>query len=370
MTPKLPEGNLSYMDISKYVHKFSSQDNSLDDGCTNEAGRKLFIGIKEYLNASFVFLTAMIAVVTIFDHLPDTWNDDVFSDLNDNYSYRRLGRLFHGMITSLATQRRFFGCLKNKIRKNKIDQKWNEILRHDLQKGYRRLDYISSIIKENLSSTPFILYTTYLDANNLSFREDIEKIITDEYGNLIYGDDYETYNSLVRDHILAKMEEAKNDKDLLMKAKNSSEMYAKAVRERKAKKLAEKNNEKEAILNAKKKEAMEILLANIGNMERRFLSSYTTPENVVCEWGGKNNFYLVAIIKVMVKSPIVENKMFFYSGKNGSCLTSKIKAAKRIDSAEEAERIKELVSKKYPNYAVETCKLELYDYFVKHYDIG
>lgn len=157
---------------SKYVTDIlikKALDNKNDDGVTNGLGSLYILQLNKYLKAALTIQCRIhISLVLLndvrYDTLPKTNND--YIDIIDSYRKKEcyqtvidhaFDALF-GVERSIKRQKDLVKLLVSKMRKNRVDKRWEVVFKRFIKALYDRLNYIEkTFCHEILEATPVIL---------------------------------------------------------------------------------------------------------------------------------------------------------------------------------------------------------------------
>ena len=340
------------------------------DGYANENSRDILFKFKDYLELACVYLCSIVGLIRSFDRISFIWDiDPYFQAYDQAFIIRRVKRNITRMVKSLASQRAIAFKLKNCVKNNPLNAQWTAVFNANIDKFNDRLNTIVRLVNENLESTPYILYTSYLKKHGLSMADDFKAALDKDYFNLIYAEEYDNYDERILNHICDIFSLASNDPDLIQECVANAKQYNEAAKRRSEQRKKEKEEEVIAILKSRRDEAEEILYrvstradsmykANLKNAKSRDLQYYHA---------GYKPFYIIASINTLkFLTPydrhryIPEVLYISWAKASGGLYRSKdMSHAKKFQSFEEAETHANELKNAHPGLETVVCKVDL-----------
>lgn len=214
------------------------------DGCTTNNCVEIVRRLNDYweesrylvIEASTIFMCMKGMSEGEFDHA----DNEVLRLYSENIDKPLLISSMSNMmrvIKSLAQQRKLVWNVKKVIKKNRINQDWEDLLTEFIVDLEKRMKYVSEIvIPANVENTPMGAYMDYLSRMGIDILEDI-RLYIDNNGN-VFDDDDESV-MIYKDHVLRILCELDREMAEALVEKARKGMESRRIRIESAKKESE-----------------------------------------------------------------------------------------------------------------------------------
>ena len=343
------------------------------DGYVNENSKDILFKLKDYIEVSSSYVTVLCSLSRSMDDTTFVWNIDpyyqnIHADYDKPYIIHIAQRNINRMIKSLQGQRTVAFCYKNIVRKNALTTQWASIFNNNIKELYERLNTIMRLVRENLESTPYILYLAYLEKHGISIMDDMKAALGDEYLRFIYAKQYDKADEIAFNHISDIFKIAMNDSDLIHECVANAKQYNEAIKRRTEQRKKEREEMAEAIFDSRRNEAVEILNSVCARADSVYKSSIKNEKarSLQYQYAGCKPFYIIASINTrMFSEPSNRHRYIpqvFYSSSSKTdrlYRTSNILHAKKFGSFEEAKTYENEIKALNPGLETTICMVDL-----------